>query len=84
MVKKRRKGGLIQSTELIKDEDYTFRIIAIKPPSKVWVVGKYNSFNEAKKIIDSLGDGTVDYYLENINSNRVLHSKIGNPSNGKP
>jgi len=84
MAKRRRKGGLIQSTKSIKDEDYTFRIIAINPPSKVWVVGKYTSFNEAKELIDSLDAVDVDYYLENINSNRVLYSKVGNSPNGKP
>ena len=47
------------------------------------VVGKYTSLNEAKKVIDSLGNVNIDYYLENINSNRVLYSKIGNPPNGK-
>ena len=84
MAKRRRKGGLIQSTKSSKDEEYTFRVIAIKIPSKVWVVGKYTSFNEAKELIDSLDAVDVDYYLENINSNRVLYSKVGNPPNGKP
>ena len=84
MAKRHRKGGLIQSVKPIKDEDYVFRVIAIENPSKVWVVGKYTSFNEAKKIIDSLDDVNVDYYLENINSNRVLYSKVGNSPNGKP
>tara|TARA_R110000824_G_scaffold197576_1_gene381162 strand:+ start:340 stop:591 length:252 start_codon:yes stop_codon:yes gene_type:complete len=82
-MRKRRKGGLIQSTKLIKDEEYIFRIISIEPPSKVKIVGKYTSLNKAKKVIDSLGNVNIDYYLENINSNRVLYSKIGNPPNGK-
>ena len=100
MAKRRRKGGLIQSTKSIKDEDYTFRIIAIKNPLhtlfmeygfikddlpiKVRVVGKYNSFNKAKKIIDGLEGVDVHYYLENINSNRMLYSKVGNSPDGKP
>jgi hypothetical protein len=84
VAKRHRKGGLIQSVKPIKDEDYVFRVIAIENPSKVWVVGKYNSFNEAKKIIDSLDDLNIDYYLENINSNRVLYSKVGNSPHGKP
>ena len=83
MAKKRRKGGLTFGVRLIKDEEYIFRVIAIENTAKMRVVGKYTSLNEAKKVIDSLGNVNIDYYLENINSNRVLYSKIGNPPNGK-
>ena len=52
-MKKRRKGGLIQKLKSSEADKANFRIIAIKKPSKIWLVGRYNSFKEAKNIIDA-------------------------------
>tara|TARA_Y100001963_G_C6505602_1_gene319805 strand:+ start:15 stop:263 length:249 start_codon:yes stop_codon:yes gene_type:complete len=82
-MKKRRRGGLIQKIKSPETDNFTFRIIAIKKPSKVWLIGRYNSFNKAKKIIDELQEPHVHYYLENMNSSRVLYSKVGKAPNGK-
>tara|TARA_R100000963_G_C4645325_1_gene109530 strand:+ start:1425 stop:1688 length:264 start_codon:yes stop_codon:yes gene_type:complete len=82
LAKRHRKGGLIQKSTTFKDQKHSFRIIAIENTSKVSVVGEYVSFDEAKKLLDSLDDVNIDYYLENINSNRVLYSKVGNTSDG--
>ena len=82
-MKKRRKGGLTQKIKFPEEEKFNFRIIAIKKPSEVWLIGRYNSFNKAKKIIDELQEPHVHYYLENMNSSRVLYSKVGKVPNGK-
>tara|TARA_R110002020_G_scaffold259139_1_gene473073 strand:- start:712 stop:960 length:249 start_codon:yes stop_codon:yes gene_type:complete len=82
-MKKRRKGGLIQKIESPETPKFNFRIIAIKKPSEVWLIGRYNSFNKAKQIIDVLEGDDIHYYLEDMNSSRVLYSKVGKSSNGK-
>ncbi len=82
-MKKRRKGGLIQKLKSSEADKANFRIIAIKKPSKIWLVGRYNSFKEAKNIIDAFKESDIHYYLEDMNSSRVLYSKVGKSSNGK-
>ena len=77
-----RKGKLIQKNkgEVSKEN---FRVIAVQPhKDKMWVVGNYVTYLQAKEEVDNMPVCDIDYYVHN-NSNRVLYQKIGEVDNAQ-
>ena len=77
-----RKGKLIQrkNTEISKG---TFRVIAVQPHiGKMWVIGHYMTYLQAKDEVDNMPTSDIDYYVHN-DSNRVIYKKLGEDNNAK-
>ena len=83
----RRSGKLIQKKkqkEIPIDDvsqrtamDGKFRIIATSGDlEKAWIEGEYDTFKEAKQVVDSFSNSDISYYVHS-NSSRVLYYKNG-------
>ena len=57
--------------------DGKFRIIATSGDlEKAWIEGEYDTFKEAKQVVDSFSNSYISYYVHS-NSSRVLYYKKG-------
>ena len=85
----RRKGHLIQKNqggEIAPDDISSrhasvgnFRITAIthnQDSNRVWIVGEYETFREARSVVDNFPVSEVSYYVH-ADSSRVLYSRKG-------
>ena len=55
----------------------TFRIIATSGDlKKAWIEGEYETFKEAKAIVDNFPESEINYYIHS-DSSRVLHYRKG-------
>ena len=71
-----RKGKLIQKNngEVSKEN---FRVIAVQPHNgKMWVVGNYVTYLQAKEKVDNFPTSDIIYYIHS-DSSRVLYTKRG-------
>jgi len=71
----RRKGRLIQKPKN-KISKSLFRVIAEEAGGDVWTEGEYDTFEDAKTVVDSYNTPQVNYLIYS-DKNRVLYTKKG-------
>ena len=68
----RRKGKLIQKNH----SKESFKVFSISDTSQdMSFIGEYNSFEEAKQVVDKEDTSGISFYVYNNNSNRVLYER---------
>ena len=74
----RRRGRLIQKPKTTNNKKTNkYKIIAENtPPYNLWTFGEYDSFEDARSILDNLQTSNVNYYIYS-DLNTVLYTKKG-------
>ena len=68
----RRKGNVIQNNH----SKESFKVFSISDTSQdMSFIGEYNSFEEAKQVVDKEDTSGISFYVYNNNSNRVLYER---------